>query len=320
MSEAENVDEFLGQPINILFLGSDSRSGDNVYFAGDDEVEGARADAAIIMHISADRESMAMVSIPRDTIIDIPACPTTTPGRFTNSMSGRRFNEAFAVGYDNGGDILSAAICALTTVEQITNIHLDGFIVLDFLGFTQMVDALGGVGLNVETYIHAPKAGGLHLEPGFQTISGDQALQFARARVGRGLGDGSDLSRIARQQQLLSAIATEALAQNVITDFPRFLRFLDATTSHMTASHNFATVQGLTSLATSLRGVDFENIEFLTAPIKANPADHNTLVFAPDAAELWQVLRYDTFAVSQFASVPDDDSLESAEVSLEAAG
>lgn len=279
--------------LNILVLGVDDRDGNNSEFAVDD-VEGARADTAMVLHISADRQHTALISIPRDSVVDIPSCPTSTPGRFTTAHANTRFNAAFAFGYDKGGDVQSGAICTLTTIESITNVRLDGFIVVDFAGFRGMVDALGGVPICLEQRISAPKAGGLLLEAGCQSLEGWQALQFMRARTGIGLGDGSDLTRIRRQQQLMENIAVEVLANNVLTDAPTLLRFLNATTSSMTASANFASVTGLASLAQSLGSIQLDGIDFIMVPIAGNPDDPNTVVWTRAAEELWRNVRYNT--------------------------
>ncbi|MCL1800758.1 MAG: LCP family protein [Promicromonosporaceae bacterium] len=280
------------QPLNILVLGIDGRFDDNAEFATD-EVEGARADSTIVMHISSDRESVTMVSIPRDSIVDIPRCPTSTVGLTVPAQPATRFNAAFAGGYDTGGDVESGALCTLATVEQETNIRMDGFIVMDFAGFKNMVDALGGVDMDIPNRIDAPLADGLVLEAGFQTLDGWQALQYARARTGQGLGDGSDLQRITRQQKLLGAMADKVMETNLLTSGPQLLRFLNATTQSMTASSNFATVGGLSSLAMSLNNIDVENIDFKMVPIILNPENKNTVIWTAEADELWNAIRYD---------------------------
>ncbi|MCL1800759.1 MAG: LCP family protein [Promicromonosporaceae bacterium] len=280
-----------GAPVNILIMGTDARSGENLALGGGDST-GARSDSTLILHISADREWMAAVAIPRDTIVNIPSCPTST-GKYTAARPATRFNAAFAFGSDTGRDVASGALCTLTTVEAITNIRFDGFVVLDFAGFRDMVDALGGVELDIPRQIRSPLAGDLKLEAGLQTLDGWHALQYARARTGQGLGGGSDLERIGRQQKLLSAMAHQVQDANLLTDSPQLFRFLNATTSSMTASSNYATISGLTELATVLSAVDSDEIDFIMAPVRTNPENPNTVLFAANAKELWAALRYD---------------------------
>lgn len=292
--------------LNILILGLDSRDGDNAEFATD-EVDGVRSDTVMVMHVSADRRHVTMISIPRDSVVDIPSCPTTTPGRFTQASSNTRFNAAFSLGYNRGGDIESGAMCTMTTVESLTNVQLDGFIAMDFAGFTRTVHALGGVEMCIEQEIYSPKAGHLHLLPGCQTLDRWQAFQLMRARTGVGLGDGSDLTRIRRQQQLLSAIADRALSLNLVTEPHTLLRFLSATTASMTASSNFASINGLTALGMTFNGISSEDIEFMTVPIAGNPEDRNTVIWTRAADELWHNVRYNTL----YGDVSTDDGADS---------
>jgi len=277
--------------LNILVMGTDDRSGENGALA-DRLSSGARSDSTILLHISGDRKWVAAVSIPRDTIVNIPACPTTS-GKYIGAHPFTRFNAAFAYGAAAGKNVASGALCTLTTVEKITGIRLDGFITLDFAGFKSMVDALGGVEVDIPTKIHSPLAGDLRLDPGVQTLDGWQALQYARARTGVGFGGGSDLGRITRQQQLIKAIAHQVLATNLLTDSPQLLRFLDATTSSMTTSSNYASVNGLVDLASALSNIDVSDIQFLMAPVYTNPENPNTVLFSPKAKILWDNLRYD---------------------------
>jgi LCP family protein required for cell wall assembly len=289
--DVEFVGTELTGALNILIMGTDDRSGENGDLA-DRESTGARSDSTMILHIAADRSWATVVSIPRDTIVRIPSCPTSA-GKYTKAYAATRFNAAFAYGVMAGGDVASGALCTLTTVEKITNVRMDGFIVLDFAGFKNMVDALGGVELEVQRRIHSPLAGGLKLDAGLQTLDGWQALQYARARTGVGLASGSDLDRIKRQQQLVSSIASQVLTSNLLTSSPQLLRFIDATTSSMTTSSNYATATGLLTLAKALSAVDPAEIQFVTAPVASNPEDPNTVVLTSRAKLLWDNLRYD---------------------------
>jgi LCP family protein required for cell wall assembly len=282
-----------GAPLNILVMGTDDRSGENGNIGGLAGAQGARSDSTLVVHISGNRDWITAVSIPRDTIVNIPSCPTSS-GKYIQAHPATRFNAAFAYGASAGRDVASGALCTLTTVEAITNIHLDGFIVLDMAGFAAMVDALGGVEMDIPNRISAPLAGGLQLDAGTQTLDGWHALQYARARTGVGLGGGSDLERIRRQQKLITAIADQALGSRLLTDSPRLFRFLDATTSSMTTSSNFATVSGLMELATALSAVELENIQFIMAPIYSNPENPNTVLFSSNAKYLWSALQRDS--------------------------
>lgn len=298
-----------GVPMNILVLGIDDRSGENLELGGHDE--GILADTAMVAHISADRSRIDVISIPRDSVVDIPACPTSS-GALTRPRAGIRFNAAFAIGYNAGGDIESGALCTMTTVEQLTNIRLDGFVLLDFIGFLRMVDALGGVEMCFEQEIFSRKANYLHILPGCQVLDGHTALQFARARTGQGLGDGSDLSRIRRQHELLAAMARDVHSSNLLADTPSLIQFLNATTRSLTMSSSLGSLPALTGLAFSLRNIDLSEVNFSTVPYKVNPANPNTVVWTSEAAAVWASMKGDT----ELNLDPDTRTVESSQASV----
>ncbi|QAY71689.1 LytR family transcriptional regulator [Xylanimonas protaetiae] len=280
-----------GAPLNIVLMGSDDRSGENAELGG--KAEGQRSDTTMVMHISADRSRVEVVSIPRDSIVDIPKCPTSTPGKFSAAWGNTRFNAAFAQGVTKGHDVQSGALCTMTTIEQLTDVRMDGFIVVDFAGFLNMINALGGVTMCIPNDIYSAKANHLRLSAGNQTLDGATALQYARARTGEGLGNGSDTDRIGRQQEMMAAIAREVLSANLLTDSPKLVSFLNAVTSSLTMSSNFASLTGLPGLAYSLRNVRPDTISFMTVPWKSNPADPNTVVWTKDADTIWANMKND---------------------------
>lgn len=270
-----------GKALNVLLIGSDARGGENAAIGG--EVGGMRSDTTIIMHVSADRTRVELVSIPRDSLVNLPSCETT--GGTVSAKRGAMFNSAFASGWDTGGDIESAVSCTRTAVEALTNVRMDGFMVVDFTGFEHMVDAIGGVPINLDTAINSPMAD-LHLPAGQQTLNGQQALGLARARKGAGL-DGSDLKRIDRQQDLLDAMAASVLSKNLLTDTPALLQFLNSATSSLTVSSEFSSIPELAGLALSLKGVSTDNLVFETIPIMDAPSDKNRVVWTRAADQVW---------------------------------
>jgi LCP family protein required for cell wall assembly len=282
------TDPNAGVPLNILLMGTDTRNGANGNFASSEGTGGARSDTTIIMHIAGDRSRIDMISIPRDSTIDIPRCVTAN-GKKTVPWRHTKFNAAFSQGYSKGGDIQSAGLCTLQTVEKLTNVPMDGFIVVDFAGFAGMIDALGGVNICIPEAINAPEAGNLKLKAGNQHLNGGTALQFARAR--HGVGDGSDIQRIARQQQLLAAVAREVLGANLLTDSPKLLQFLNATTSSLTMTSNLSSVTGLAGLAYSLRSVRPDTITFMTVPWAPDPRNPKAdIVWTSAAKTIWDNL------------------------------
>lgn len=275
------TDPNAGQPLNILLMGSDVRDGQNAAIGG--EVEGMRSDTAIVLHISADRQRMDLVSIPRDSHVEIPACErsdgTTSRARET------RFNEAFSIGSESG-QVSDAAACTIRTVESLTGVFIDGWVVVDFAGFVDMVDSLGGIPLCIPNDMRSPKAG-LDITAGNHVLDGTTALAFARARTGTGVGDGSDTNRLGRQQQLLAATANEVLSKNLLTDFAALYRFLNAATRSLTADPTTGNIPNLAGLAFSLRSIPSGNITFMTVPFGAYAADPNQVVWTDEADTIW---------------------------------
>lgn len=270
-----------GQALNILLMGSDVRDGENASIGG--EVDGMRSDTTIVLHLSADRKRAELVSIPRDTLVDIPACERSDG---TSSKAQKdQFNAAFSIG-SQSGEVSDAAACAIKTVEENSGVFINDYVVIDFAGFTRMVDALGGVPICVPNVMSSPKAG-LNLNAGQQTLNGTTALAFARARTGKGVGDGSDTNRLGRQQQLLAAMVRAVQSKNLLTDVPELLQFLNAATSSITASPDLASISSLSGLAFSLRGTLGGNITFMTIPFGTAPSDPNRVVMTDEADAIW---------------------------------
>lgn len=280
-----------GAPLNIVVMGSDSRDGDNGGLAGGGEI-GARSDTTMVMHISGDRSRMDLVSIPRDTTVDVPSC-TTSEGATTAPLYGKKFNAAFSQGVQVGGSVADGALCTVRTIEELTGVYVDGFVVVDFAGFSAMVDAVGGVDVCVEEEIYSPDANHLSLSPGIHTLKGQKALDYARARKGDGLGDGSDLGRIGRQQEVMASLARKVLSQDVLTNPAKTLGFLDAVTRSLTMNEELGSISGLSGLAYSLRDVRPDTITFMTVPNEYDPYNAANVVWTDEAATLWDNVKHD---------------------------
>ncbi|PFG32499.1 LytR family transcriptional attenuator [Sanguibacter antarcticus] len=278
------TDPNAGLPISLVLLGSDDRSGVNAEIGGEDE--GMRSDTTIVLHISADRSRMEMVSIPRDSLVEVPSC-TMTDGTTTDATSETMFNEVFSRGWNYGGDIDSAVGCTVKTLQSLTGLTIDGFALVDFAGFQDMIDAIGGVSICIPEDIAAPDAG-LYLTAGQQTLDGVQALGLARARKGTGANmDGSDLNRIGRQQELLAATLRTVLDKNILTNTPDLLKFLNAATSSLTASPELASLPNMSGLAYSLRTITSDKITFMTIPITTAPSNEYRVVWTSEADTVW---------------------------------
>lgn len=258
------------EALNILVMGSDKRVNDQSF--------GERSDTAILLHLAADRESAVGVSIPRDTIVDIPECQRPD-GSTSPPIGAEMFNEAFSIG---------GPACTIKTVEAMTNVRIDKYVVLDFRGFKDMVNALGGVEVCVPYDVVDPQSR-LDLAAGRQTVGGDQALAYVRTR--KALGNGGDLSRLDRQQAFLSSMVTKVKSTGLLTRPDRLFRFLDAATKSLTT--DIGGLNSLRKLAQQVRGLDTGQVEFLTAPNEAYPADPNRVQLAPAAEGVWDAIRFD---------------------------
>lgn len=285
--EPAPLDPSAGEAINILVMGSDTRAGDVNDEYGTTPEAGQRSDTTMIAHISADRERVEVVSIPRDSLVTIPAC-RMADGSWTEPQYETMFNRAFSTGAD-GGDLGTAAACTIGAVEELSDVYIDDFVVVDFAGFINVIDALGGVPMCIPEAISDRRAK-LEIEAGEQVLDGRDALGFARARYNVPGSDGSDIDRIGRQQELVGAIAREALSKNLLTDLPKLYRFLDAATSTLTTGTELGSIPTMAGLAYSLRGIDLENIVFETMPFDWAG---NRVRPSADAEELWAALRDD---------------------------
>ena len=133
-----------------------------------------RSDTTVILHISADRERAYGISIPRDSIVDRPDCGEDD--EIPRRGPGAKWNAAFAQG---------GPLCTVEQVEQTTGIRIDDFVVIDFNGFSDMVDAVGGVEICVPEEINDPKHE-IFVPAGTNDLRGDQALDYVRARYDGG--------------------------------------------------------------------------------------------------------------------------------------
>lgn len=271
-----------GQAVNILLMGSDVRDGANADIGG--KVEGMRSDTTIVLHISADRTRVELVSIPRDSLVDIPSC-SRSDGSSSRAQHGQ-FNAAFSIGAERTGLASDAAACTIQTVESTTNVFINHYVVIDFAGFISMVDAIGGIPMCIPNDMSSSKAG-LELTAGNQVLDGSTALAYARARTGTGLGNGSDTDRLGRQQKLLAATVRTVLSKSLLTDVPQLVQFLNAATSSVTANPELASIPAMTGLAFSLQNVPTSNITFMTIPFATAKSDPNRVEWTAEADQIW---------------------------------
>ncbi|MGI5450077.1 LCP family protein [Streptomyces sp. CA-243310] len=264
---------------NILLIGSDSRSGKgNAKYGPDRGTQ--RSDTVILLHLPADRKSAAAVSIPRDLMTDVPSCLKGDGQRTREQFA--QFNWAFEWG---------GAACTIRTVEKLTGIRIDHHMVVDFSGFKQMVDAVGGVEVCLGRPVNDTEAK-LRLPAGRNLLRGEQALGFVRAR--HSLGNGSDTDRMERQQQFLGSLVNKVQSNGVLLNPARLYPVLNAATSSVTTDPGLASLRGLYELVRGVRNIPTEHIAFLTVPRRPYPSNPNRdELIQPEAGRLFGQLRAD---------------------------
>jgi LCP family protein required for cell wall assembly len=278
------------QAENIMVIGSDTRHDQGKGFGQDLTTD--QSDTLMIMHIAADRKWVDVMSIPRDSWVNIPACKMGN-GQMS-SPTQYKINEAFALGnlYGNHTDL--GVACTEKTLEQDTGIHIDHFVVVNFEGFRDMVNALGGVEECNTTEIDDPKSG-LHLKPGHHLLHGLGALAYVRARYT--LGDGSDLERIGRQQAFMSSLVERVKSK--LLDPLAIYHFLDAATKSITVDSQMGGLHGLYDLAMSVRSLPASAVTFFTLPTyprsEVVPTDTANLLWTqPEDSTIFQDFINDT--------------------------
>ena len=285
--QAENYqDAFEGRAINILLMGIDARLGQSGEIINpDDDDPTMRSDTTLVMHVAEDRESVTLVSIPRDMWIKLPEC-TRTDGSVSYSQWGQ-FNWAFSYGALED-DLAGGVACTEASVEQVAGIPIDAFVVIDFNAFASMVEALGGVEICLDEELVDDKMLHMTFEAGCQVMDSVTATQFARVRY---VGDGSDMGRIQRQQALLGAMVTTAMNANMLTDMSKLYAFLTAVLQATTLSPSLGNVRTDMGLVNSIRDLEPENFRFVTMPVVTADFDANRLLpKEPQNRELWASL------------------------------
>ncbi|MBU6243868.1 MAG: LCP family protein [Actinomycetales bacterium] len=276
------VDEETGsyEPFTVLLMGSDSRSGKgNKGYGSASEIGGERSDTTILVHVNADRSRAVAVSIPRDTLITLPKCKHD--GKTVGGYTGK-FNEAFD---------LAGPGCTMKAVQEITGLDLQHFMMVDFGGFKRVVNAVGGVEICLAQDVNDPKSG-LNLSKGKHVVTGEEALAFVRAR--KTLGDGSDTSRIRRQQAFISSLARQVLSAGTLLNPAALVSILTAASESLSADPALANVTNLKDLALSMKDLRPSDITFVTMPWKPAGDGANVLVNEKKAQALWDAIANDT--------------------------
>jgi len=242
---------------------------------------GKRSDTTILLHLSGDREHAYGVSIPRDSIVDRPACLDDHGKEISPPATGVMWNDAFNIGGPG---------CTVRQFEQLTGVRVDHYVVVDFNGFKSMVDAIGGVEVCLPHAVNDP-IGHITLPAGTHKFSGDQALNYVRER--HSLGNGSDIGRMKRQQAFIASMAHQAISADTLANPIHLARFIDAATKSLTLDPDIGSISKLVGLAYQFRHIGLDHIQFVTTPWMPDPSDPNRVVWKPEAQQVWDAIKND---------------------------
>ena len=241
---------------NILIVGSDSRgeleAGEGTQGTGDDFVTGQRADTVILAHLYGDADQAELVSFPRDSWVRIPAHTDPESGELVEERESKLNSALF-----EGGPAL-----LIDTIEQLSGLHVDNYMQIDFDGFQAVVNKLDGVEVCLPEAAKE-KDSGIDLPAGRSVIQGDQALAFVRQR--KGLPNG-DIDRIRRQQQFIGAIVRKVLSPGTLLNPVRLNGVITVATESLDVDEG-TSIDDLQRFALRMRGFDAGGVVFTTVPI-----------------------------------------------------
>ena len=251
---------------NVLIIGSDTRLGQGDQFG---EVDSELNDVNILVHVSENHDHATVVSLPRDLLIDVPACPQED-----GTMSRPRTMTALNATWGIGG-----MPCVVAAVEELTGLDIGYAGVMTFTGVAQLSTAIGGVEVCVTEPVFDPWSGLDIPEAGWTELEGGQALAFLRTR--KSVGDGSDLARISTQQLYMAALVRTLRSDGVLRDIRKLYNIAHVAANTMVLSSSLGSVDVMVSMALALRNIPPENIVFVQFPVLDAPEPYSGRVI-PD--------------------------------------
>ena len=274
--------------VNYLVVGSDTREGltkeqQRALRVGSTKTAaGKRSDTMLLVHISKKRDKAVIVSIPRDTFALIPA-HTNASGKLV-SESYSKINSSFNWG---GAPLL------IETLESMTKLRIDHYVEINFAGFANMVNALGGIEVCSKVAINDPKSH-LVMDAGTHVLDGIEALKYVRTRDFDGMGD---LGRMQRQQQFVSAVLRKATSAGVLLNPIKLVSFINSAMSAVSTDENL-NKDDLITLAKQMKNFSASKVRTLTVPLKFYNYNSNGVTSAVLwdpvlAPELFQRLSHD---------------------------
>ena len=291
----ENRPEKVNSALNYLVVGSDNREGltkeqiRKLRVGGTDVAAGGRSDTMLIVHISKNRDAAYIVSLPRDTLVTIPA-HISTDGQSQIPPRPGKLNAAYSFG---GAPLL------IETIEGMTNLKIDHYVEVSFAGFVGVVDALGGIEVCSKVDIDDPKSH-LVMSAGRHVLDGLDALKYVRTRDFDGRGD---IGRMERQQQFVSAVIRKATSSGTLLNPIKLANFYQASIASVTLDEGL-NKNDLLTLGKQLRNLSSGNVRTLTVPLSNPNGRHPTVgsVVIWDetlAPELWNRIKNDVALVDE---------------------
>lgn len=269
----------LNEAMNILLLGSDTRAGANSKYGRQLKNEPPRSDTMILLHLSPGGGQAMGISFPRDLMVRMPSCKGRN-GQVFPAEERAQINSAFTKG---------GAACVIKTIESLSNIRIDHFMQVDFNGFKAITSAVGGVPVCLPKAVNDPKSK-LNLSAGRHNIKGETALAYVRVR--HGLGDGSDLDRIKRQQKFMGALANKALSAGTLSNPKKLYDLMNAVTKSLTTDDEL-TPQVMKDIAQEMQGISSGKLRFVTVPSGPDPQDPNRVALSATAQPFFASIRND---------------------------
>ncbi|WP_421958301.1 LCP family protein [Prescottella subtropica] len=269
-----------------LIVGTDTRAGaaGQVGAGTVEDAEGARSDTVMLVHVPADRSRVVAVSFPRDLDVERPVCEGwdndtgTYTGETYPAADGDKLNATYALGGPK---------CLVKVIQKLSGVKIRHFVGMDFAGFENMVDEVGGVQVCVPQPLVDGELGTVLPNTGNQTLDGRKALDYVRARHVDAEGNG-DYGRIKRQQLFLSALLREAMSSKVLFDPGKLNGFINAFT-RATFVENIDT-KSLLTLGQSLRNVDAGAVTFITVPTAGTNDWGNEIPRLGDIKDIFQAI------------------------------
>lgn len=267
--------------MQILILGSDTRDGKNSqYGSADDSAGYGHSDVMMLLDISADNSHVNVISFPRDLLVDVPKCKDEKTGTEYPAQKNVMINSAMS----------EAGIgCAVDTVNKLTGMEIDHFMMADFNAVKELSNTVGGVEVCVSDAVYDPDSK-LRLPKGTSTVQGEQALSFVRTR--HAFGDGGDLGRIKAQQGFLSSLTRKLKSEGTLSNPAKMLDIADAVTKNLTIDNGLASIPTLLTVANRLKNIDVGKVAFVAVPTVPAASDPNRLQMAePAASQLFAAMR-----------------------------